>query len=179
MIELPTSADPEIYGPAISWWTRTSKELGRLPSRADFDPTDISPETLRHVILVEIIGLAEDMRFRLLGTIHDQFNGRNLAGQYFSAVYPSGSPILAYIKGLYVEMINARRPLWSLNELLYADNSTRVRFGRLMLPLSNDGGVVDMCLAIQKIIYPDVFGETERSSWMNGASPSERERLLL
>ena len=153
-ISLPASADPAIYKPALAWWSRVVKQLGRLPSRADLEPHDLGAKALPHVILVDIIDDAADLRFRLMGTAHVEFNRRDLSHQFFSQVYPSGSPVLAYLKGLYRDMIASRRPLWTLNEFIPPTREFPVRMGRLMLPLSTDGATIDLCVGVQKIDAP-------------------------
>ena len=179
MSKLPTSAQPEVYLPALSWWERSTRELGHLPGRAHLDPVALGARALRFVMIVEIIGRAEDMRFRLVGSSHDEFNGRSLTGQLFSAVYPSGSPILSYVRGLYLEMIEARRPIWSLNSWSPEAGLSRVRMGRLMMPLSTNGLIVDGCVAVQKIDYPDFSEPIVRNSWIPNATPYERERMII
>ena len=152
-IALPASADPAIYRPALSWWSKTTRRLGRLPSRADLEPHDLGAKALPHVLLVDILDNATDLRFRLMGTNHAEFNRRDLSGQLFSEVYPPKSPVLAYLKDLYKEMIETRRPLWTLNEFIPPTRDLPIRMGRLMLPLSSDGQTIDLCAAVQKIDF--------------------------
>jgi hypothetical protein len=179
MRKLPTSAQPEVYLPALSWWERLTRELGHLPGRAHLDPVDLGAKALRFVMIVDIIGRADDMRFRLIGSSHDEFNGRNLTGQLFSAVYPRESPILSYVRGLYIDMIDAGRPIWSLNSWSTEAGLSRVRMGRLMLPLSTNGVEVDGCVAVQKIDYPDFSEAIVRDSWIPNSAPHERERIIF
>lgn len=179
MRRLPPSAQPEVYLPALSWWERSNRELGHLPGRVHLDPIALGARALSFVMIVDIIGRAEDMRFRLIGSSHDDFNGRNLTGQFFSAVYPPESPILSYVRGLYLDMIEARRPIWSLNSWSTGAGVIQVRMGRLMLPLSTDGTEIDGCVAVQKIDYPDFSETIVRNSWIPNSAPQERERMVF
>jgi hypothetical protein len=119
--------------------------------RADLEPQDFGGKALPHVLLIDILSGDADLRFRLMGTNHAEFNRADLAGKLFSEVYPTGSLSLAYVMGLYREMIATRRPIWTLNEFMAPGREYPIRMGRLMLPLSSDGETVDLCAAVQKI----------------------------
>jgi hypothetical protein len=177
-ISLPASADPTVYKPAIVWWIKAVKQFGRLPSRADLEPHDLGAKALPHVILVDIIDNATDLRFRLMGTNHVDFNRCDLSGKLFSAVYPSHSPVLAYLKELYGELITTRRPLWTLNEFVPPGKQFPIRMGRLMLPLSSDGETVNLCAAVQKIETPQQTAPLD-NPWHQTKYTGEIERAAL
>lgn len=177
-ISLPASADPSIYRPALEWWRRAVAQLGRLPSRADLEPHDLGARALPHVLLVDIVDGAADLRFRLMGTHHAEFNRRDLSGKLFSQVYPSGSPVLDYLKDLYRDLITSRRPLWSLNEFVPPGKEFPIRMGRLMLPLSSNGQTVDLCAAVQKIDAPQQAAVIS-NPWHQSKYTGEIERTAL
>ncbi|MFY7961151.1 MAG: PAS domain-containing protein [Elsteraceae bacterium] len=177
-VSLPPSADAAIYQPALAWWLETVARLGRLPARSDLDPTDLGVKALPHALIVEIVGAGEDFRFRLIGTNHSEFNRRDLTGLLFSQVYPIDSPVLAYLKGLYAELMTSRRPLWSLNEFLPPTRNQPIRMGRLMLPMSSNGDLVDFCVAVQKIDAPK-SATIIRHPWQEAEYTGEIERQSL
>ena len=176
---LPGHADPAVYRAGLAWWRRTAAALGRLPARRDFHPADLGAAALPHVLLVDILGNADELRFRLMGTAHVEFNARDLTGLKFSEVYPADSPVLAYVKELYREMIDKRRPLWSLNQLVPPGRDIPILMERLMLPLSSDGARVDLCLAIQKVSYELIPNAYPRHPWHTAHNHGQRERILL
>lgn len=177
-IALPSSAEKEIYEPALTWWSTAVVRLGNLPSRRDLEPHYLGAKGLPHVLLVDIIGNADELRFRLMGSNHTSFNGRDLTGLLFSQVYPAGSPVLSYLRTLYRELIYTRRPLWSLTEFIPPTREFNIRMGRLMLPLSSDGETVDLCVSIQKIESPQ-NATAPINPWQQSRYTGEIERAVL
>ena len=73
MADLPADLDLRIQGPGLTWWLEASARLGRIPSRSDFGPEDLTARALPHVILAEIAPNAETARYRLVGTNYVAF----------------------------------------------------------------------------------------------------------
>jgi hypothetical protein len=124
-----------------------------MPSRADIDPVEI-PKLLPDVMLVERL---EDgrYRYRLIGTENSRAHGVNATGRFLDEVLP-GPDYGAHVLGLYDECVEQRRALYS--ECLFFAPSRRdpERHTKvLFMPLSSDGGAVNMIFVIQVFHYID------------------------
>ena len=178
-LTLPEGADPLIFGPPLTWWRDFVKRAGRLPARTDFIPEDLPPPPLRYIMLIDIGLNADRLRFRLVGTAHCDFNRRDFTGLYFEDIYPSGSLALDYVKGLYREMIEARTPIWSVNDFPHSATGHAMTMQRLMLPFSSGGEHVDLCLAVQIPGDREQGATEEPNPWHSTPSVKERARMRL
>jgi len=156
------AAEPEAASPSPFTDTRLEqayqywrvKAAGRvMPSRADIDPTEI-PRLLPDVMLVERHPDGR-YRYRLIGTENTRAHGVNATGRFLDEVLP-GPDYAAHVLALYDECVHARRPIYT--ECLFfppgreePERHTKVLF----LPLSPDGGSVNMLFVVQVFFYID------------------------
>lgn len=119
-----------------------SKRRGRrYPARADIDPTEMK-FILGNVDLVEITYDPIVFTFRLSGSVIDRNEGFNMQGKTLDD-YPLPEHREA-IKRTYLEALESAEPHYEELDRV-ADDKLR-RYGRLILPLSEDGEVIDMFL---------------------------------
>jgi hypothetical protein len=133
-IEIPKLV--ELY----DYWQ--SKRRGRrYPSRTDIDPTEMK-FILGNIDLVEIAHDPVVFTFRLSGSVIDRNEGFNMQGKTLDD-YPLPEHREA-IKKTYVEALESREPHYEELDRVVDDKLRR--YGRLILPLSEDGKVIDMFL---------------------------------
>ncbi len=148
---------PEHYGvaehPGIvalrSYWRRIGD--GRLPSRADLDPADIT-RILGNVMLVDVEHSPIRFRMRLCGTIVDRLFGRDFTGCYLDergAEYFERDVLTDY-----GDVVTTQRPHF-LQRTVALGDGVWLAYQRLLLPLSENGADVDMLLG-------GVFGSIEK-----------------
>jgi hypothetical protein len=149
---------PQAIGPAgikaqalrdgLAYWS-ARRRGGRLPARADLDPTDI-PRLLPHVELSEVVDGGRDFRFRLVGSHLVDTDGVNPTGALLSGFFRN-TTYTAYQFGLYRWVVAHRAPLYSGSRvpLLSRGGGLAVLTERLYLPLASDGETVDMILNFQ------------------------------
>jgi len=134
------------------YWQRQAG--GRaMPARRDIDPADI-PSLLPHLILTDVLAGGR-YRFRLIGTEISAAQGIQATGRYLDEVL-QGEDYRAYVLGLYDELVQRRRPLYTDSFFLsLRDGAAERHTKRLMLPLSADGVRVDMVLVGQLFFFID------------------------
>ena len=119
------------------------KRAGReMPVRDDVDPLDLR-YILGQLILVDVLP-EEPRRFRirLHGSELARRAGYELTGKMLDELPTTEFRLLA--QRSFTIAVETRRPFHSIRDRLL-DNKPR-RYEALMLPLSRDGGVVDMLL---------------------------------
>jgi hypothetical protein len=176
-------SDRKIFEPPLLWWRKTTSELGHLPSRADLTPDQLTPAALPHVMLVDVADGGNKLRWRLVGTAHVDRNRENLMGTDFDGAYAKNSPVLIYIKNLYREIIQLKKPIWTVNDIVHhagnfgTDSPLFVR--RLMLPLSSNGNDVDLCIGVQTVTLNPELNQDYRELWRNSDYVSETEKIII
>ncbi|MEP5771250.1 PAS domain-containing protein [Nisaea sp.] len=143
-----------------------------MPTRREFDPTEVPPKTLPNLMIVEI---QEEKRFlyRLHGTAHVEAVGWDLTGSYLDEL-PERGGYRDYIIGIYERLVQERAPLFTESTIHWKDYVTRST-QRLMMPFSNDGHTVHHVLSAQVFEFVrcddrakfnltdfEGFGETQR-----------------
>src|SRR5215469_10675803 len=129
----------ETIAPALSYWE--SIRGGRaMPRRSDIDPAQIL-RLLPFVMLVDVLAMPLDFRFRLVGTEIDAITSRGLRGQRFSenARLARGSNIW----NDYAAVTATRQPLTGGVDYIGADRFVRV-VRHCLMPLSENGETVTM-----------------------------------
>jgi len=137
------------------WQTKCSG--GRLPTRADIDPADLS-FLLPNLFLIDVKLGAEArnrFRFRLVGTELARVHGRDRTGKTFHETLEEepadGSVTWA------TRLVNERIPLFVGGRVRYLRKEW-LKFENAMLPLQNDGGEVSMILGATIYTYPSAKG---------------------
>ena len=137
------------------WQTKCSG--GRLPTRADIDPADLS-FLLPNLFLMDV-NMGEEarnrFRFRLFGTELARVHGRDRTGKTFHETLEEepadGSVTWA------TRLVNERIPLFVGGRVRYLRKEW-LKFENAMLPLQNDGGEVSMILGATIYTYPSAKG---------------------
>jgi hypothetical protein len=113
-----------------------------LPARADIDPSEI-PHLLPYLCLVDVVGEAEAFRYRLIGTKVVDLRGRDVTGRWVDdALYPKNFRDVATMMSSAIE---ARAPVVGRNRF-WGSGKIWSKVEWLNLPLSTDGGRIDMLL---------------------------------
>src|SRR3954468_7727291 len=113
----------------------------RWPTRDDIDPTEMR-FALGNIDLIEIAYDPLVFRFRLSGSNIDRDEGFNMQGKTLDD-YPLPQHREA-IRQTYLRVLEAGKP--DYEELQRIDEGRALHFGRLILPLSDDGSRIDMFL---------------------------------
>lgn len=142
--------DPRMEA-AYSYWLRKAAGRG-MPRRADIDPAEI-PRLLRDIMLVDVLPDGR-YRYRLIGTANTQAHGVSATGRYLDEVLP-GDEYKAHVLRLYDECVQARRALYSECLFLSLDGAPARHTKVLFMPLSEDGGSVNMVFVVQVFLYID------------------------
>lgn len=140
----PEAAEPEFTAMYDLW--RAKLRDGRLPSRADFDPTELPPTILKHMLLFEVERQRGRIRFkfRLAATGFIELVGREVTGMYFDEFGPPDrtGPVASALE----EIALTGRPVFLASRLTQV-NEDYYYVKILGLPLAQDGVIVDMILA--------------------------------
>ena len=117
------------------------------PSRRDFDPWDLTP-VLPLVLLIDVLQDPLDFRYRLTGTKVRDIHGVELTGHCVRDLMPKryGDTVWQDFK----ELVELKQP-----QLCAIDYYNRFDLKRsfkvLRLPLSSDGGAIDMIMAVHDL----------------------------
>ena len=123
------------------YWQRKRGDRA-LPSRADIDPIELK-DLLGNLFLVDVNYQPLSFRYRLAGTNIVQVLGRELTGR--TADELDGLPISPQlIKKHFSEVVLSREPSYKVLDVIV--DSGPIVYRRLLLPLSPDGGTVNMLL---------------------------------
>ncbi|WP_421877808.1 hypothetical protein [Pacificispira sp.] len=126
------------------FWRDFAVAHGRLPGRADFDPTEMPPSLLPVLMQIDAERPAVGpmrFRYRLVGTVTGQFYRRDPTGTYFEEIY-SGEA-LTHFNSFYETMAETRRPDFSENVRLPWRHEHILEYSRASFPLASDGWTVD------------------------------------
>lgn len=115
---------------------------GRIPSRAQLDPTQITP-VLPWTFLIDTT-VPDEFRYRLVGTRIVAEMGYDMTGQLVSRAY--AGPDWTDVVRDYRWVVRQRRPCLTRNSIILPATGMSYAYSRLLLPLSGDGRDVDMLL---------------------------------
>lgn len=140
--------DPRLRG-LVGYWA--AKAAGRCcPARADLDPLDLKP-LLGFLLMVDVVrqektqdggDAAYRLRYRLFGTEFVFYHGRDLTDAWLDEI--ANTVFRDELMGFYRAVI-AEKTMKALS-YDYILESGRQRFQAVLLPLSNDGGSVNIVL---------------------------------
>lgn len=138
-----------------------------IPERAAFSPTDVPPEDLPYVILLDVHGGGTDFSYRLVGSGVVGFVGHEFTGNSISDYQHLHEP--PEMRDAYVLAVQERRPTLYEGTLERFDKEY-VRYERLALPLAEQSAErpVIQILAVFEFEYanPNMIG-TRSSLWPN------------
>lgn len=140
----------------LNYW-RSLRGDRRMPSRKDFDPTDVPARILPNLIMVEV---HEETTFlyRLYGTAHVEAAGWDFTGSYLHEL-PERGGYRDYLQGIYEELVQVKTPLFTESTYLWNQGVKRAT-QRLMVPFSNDDRTVHHVLSAQVF---DIVRSDDRS----------------
>lgn len=127
-----------------------------MPRRADIDPVEIPAAIWPHIMILEVVrdGAAIRFRYRRAGGVFWRAGGAEPTGRFIDEVLPTVAGYLDYVVGIYAEMTQSGRPMYSENYFTRDGQGIPMRTRRVSLPLSSDGVVVDSVLAGHVFEYP-------------------------
>ena len=116
----------------------------RMPARRDLEPKEI-PHHLPNLMLVDVLHQPRRLRYRLIGTRIVAASAEDRTGDFFDEVdFIKGNPdVLDH----YNTVIDTAAPGLTLEPFTNHSNNMTYQAKLLLLPLSNDGRIVDMLLA--------------------------------
>ena len=142
------------------------------PARVDIDPTEI-PALLPHVMLVEVLDRGRKFRFRLVGTAVAR--GKDPTGCFLHEAAPKGL-YGHHINALYTEATELALPYYTHFTYSSSERGGPRSIYRLFLPLSDDGGQVNMMLVGQIAESPSAI---EYSAWQLPPEKFRASQLVI
>lgn len=128
----------------FEYWQSISPD-GRLPSRTDFDPTDIPP-LLPHLILLDVSPEPLRFRIRLMGEVVIRLREGNYTNRWMDEVYPDFVDTEAYDRLKFV--VDEKRPLWCVGQPEYHSRKEFRLREYCAFPFSTDGENVDLIMSL-------------------------------
>ena len=144
----PEVRDPRLAG-LLDYW-RSKKGQRRMPARRDIDPLEMKP-WLGNLVLIEFFGDIMHFRVRVDGTNIAEMGGRGRTGAGVEALTSEEERRVLYRQ--YSPVLEEKRPAFYETEYTNSDGRY-LRESKLLLPLSEDGEIVNMVLA--GIYYRDL-----------------------
>jgi hypothetical protein len=152
-LDIESKRYPEIAR-ALAYW-RAKRGARLLPSRADIDPLDLSPD-LPRIMMAEVNHDPLEFRYRVAGTGTFRVHGEELTGKRPHDLQPAEFGKL--IHNHYCEAAKRRTPILHLIQLNVGDVATS--YARIILPLASDGATVDRLLTLE--CYEDHLDDLQR-----------------
>ena len=120
-----------------------------MPSRTDIDPLEIKVSIWPHIMMLDVVFEGETPRFRYrrTGAVFSDALGQDPTGRFIDEVLPDKTGYQQYITGIYREICEVRRPMYTENIFELTGQMLPMLTKRLSLPLSSDGSTVNMVLA--------------------------------
>jgi len=115
-----------------------------MPSRRDLDPVIDIPQLTRHLWLVDVEHEPLRFRFRLLGTEVVNRYGWDFTGQRLDEV--DFGDYGDAIRREYEETVRSKAPIYARHHHYIEETNVFLPYERLLLPLSDDGQLVNMLL---------------------------------
>ena len=134
----------------LAYWQDRQGESG-VPLRNRFDPLDF-PTLLPRIAVIEVVEADGRFRFRyrLAGTEIASRAGRDPTGKFFEDLYEGA--YLESATSTYEELIKSGVPHYSQRVFPIGNGVSDLRYDRLILPFSSDGGRVDQFVLLIVVI---------------------------
>jgi hypothetical protein len=150
-----------------AYWERKRDDRA-LPLKAEVDPAEIK-DILPFVIISDVHDSPLRVRYRLVGTEIVKLRGREFTGKWLHEV--QWHPVFhERLLREYRVLIDERRPLLGIDDLYSADGP-RAAYEWGMFPLSEDGGRVSHCLAIEDHRGLERTALLARPNWVHSSAP--------
>jgi hypothetical protein len=129
----------------VYWRSRCGDR--RFPARRDIDPVEFW-QVWRDVVLLDVVhGPTVRFVYRLCGTGHVEWRGKDLTGQ--TAADENAPQLLGTSASGWTECVTERRPNLQKLEGIFDDR--RLHFWTLRLPLGDSDARVDMLLTARQV----------------------------
>ncbi|MFP6774679.1 MAG: PAS domain-containing protein [Alphaproteobacteria bacterium] len=136
--------------PLFERWDK-ARDGRSIPARSDFDPLSLPRELLPYIVLLEVQHQPRRFRFRLMGTAVAEMLGEDWTGMYLDQLPKANQQVIDQ----YEETVKKQAPTEFQNQYIKFDPSLRrkrmMHDRSLLLPLSNDGKVVNMLMGATSI----------------------------
>jgi hypothetical protein len=143
-----------------------------MPDRADIDPTEMRPDLLPYLFIVELVGAPPCWRFRLAGTRLVNRLGLDPTGRFVGDVL--GPVYGRYVVALDDEVRDRRLPLYTESEFR-VDGEEPSLTKRMLVPLTAGGSDVAMILGAQTY-HSSIVGTPHGSVRLDGGVITEVRR---
>jgi hypothetical protein len=148
-LDLVESNTEPRWGQFLRTWEALAAAKGRYPSRAEVDPAALGGKLLPNVFMVDVVTTPgrkhPRFRFRLLGqSILDRESTR--AGDFLDALGAAAE--IVKIERHYLACIDGKVSVRAASLVWSDSHKDYLRYGVLMLPLSDDGETVTHLLGL-------------------------------
>jgi len=138
-LSLDAMGDPKLERLLAYWQSR--RRDGHLPRRKDLLPEEMA-ELVGRIKLVDVHGHPPEFSYRLFGTVLSRYFGQDLTGHSVDDVAPESLRTL--VKRHLEEVVQTQTPI--CHEITIAQHGKSCRYRCLLLPLTLDGGRIDIVL---------------------------------
>ena len=128
----------------FAYW-RTCAGAKSIPARGDIDPMIDLGHLVQHLFLVDVERDPLRFRFRLVGTEVAGHVGKDMTGKYLDELVEYDAQY-ARVKPDYETTVKLRTATVSPVRFLTKDGKHHINYERLLLPLSDDGRIVNKIL---------------------------------
>lgn len=126
-------------------WSDKHPAPGRLPSRIEIEPWDLTP-VLPHVMLIDVIGHGDDFRYRVVGTMVVKVRRSDFTGKRHSELEATNER--RFQRTCLEEIVRTKQPQFATAR--WSNKFGDAYPGEICwLPLSRDGVTVDQILALE------------------------------
>jgi hypothetical protein len=138
---------PEDFSMLLRYW-RGKRAARSMPRRANIDPTELPGRLWPRLMLLDVVREENRNRFRyrLVGGDVQAALGRNTTGEYLDEATPN-SIYRNYVIKIPNDVVEEKRPLYTVNVLTLPGQSVPMKIKRLTLPLSDNDRTVNMTLS--------------------------------
>lgn len=145
--------DPRIEA-VYRYWCKCQRD-GSLPRDTDIHPDEISAAIASHTMVLDVVRTEAAVRFRYrrVGKVFWRAGGVEPTGHFLDEVLPTKAGYRDYVIGIYREVTESKRPLYTENLFTRHGHSVPIGAKRVSLPITKDGGEVDMILAAHVFEY--------------------------
>jgi hypothetical protein len=155
------SVGSQLIRDMLAYW-RSKMADGRLPRRADIDPTEI-PKLIASMVICDLEDSPFRVRYRLAGTRQVHILGNELTGRYVDEMNWTEGP---FVHRIFAHARDTAAPVFGFYYWNFREGTRGAsEFG--LFPLSEDGRTVTRVIGIDEF-FPDesspVFGRRRRFS---------------
>lgn len=170
--------DPRLEAVYRYWFQHRHEE--DLPRAEDINVDSISASLASHTMVLDVVRTDADVRFRYrrVGKIFWRVDDVDPTGHFLDEVLPAKGGYRDYVVGIYREVVESRKPLYTENLFSRNGQSVPINARRISLPVSSDGTGVDMILAAHVFEYR-IFLEYPRFRNPLGMIDGVRESLRI